>query len=57
MTRLCELIKQSEVIGITTDKYFIKETYRPITNERENVYSKFLVIKSTKKYFIFSSAC
>ena len=31
--------------------------YRPITNERENVYSKFLLMKSSKKYFIFSSAC
>ena len=31
--------------------------YRPITNERENVYSKFLLIKSSKKYYIFSSAC
>ena len=30
--------------------------YRPITNERENVYSKFLLIKCSKKYFIFSSA-
>ena len=29
---------------------------RPITNERENVYSKCLVMKSSKKYFIFSSA-
>ena len=31
--------------------------YRLITNERENVYSKFLLIKSSKKYYIFSSAC
>ena len=31
--------------------------YRPIENERENVYSKFLLMKSSKKYFIFSSAC
>ena len=31
--------------------------YRPITNERENVYSKFLLMKSSKKIFIFSSAC
>ena len=31
--------------------------YRPITNERENAYSKLLLIKSSKKYYIFSSAC
>ena len=31
--------------------------YRPIENERENVYSKFLLMKSSKKCFIFSSAC
>ena len=32
--------------------------YRPITNERENVHSKFLLMKSSKKkHFIFSSAC
>ena len=35
----------------------VHTTYRPITNERENVYSKFLLMKSSKKYFIFSSAC
>ena len=32
-------------------------SYRLITNERENVYSKILLMKSSKKYFIFSSAC
>ena len=31
--------------------------YRPITNERENVYSKILLMKSSKKLFIFSFAC
>ena len=31
--------------------------YRPIENERENVYSKFLLMKSSKKYSIFSCAC
>ena len=31
--------------------------YRPIENERDNVYSKFLLMKSSKKYLIFSSAC
>jgi hypothetical protein len=33
-----------------------EQKYRPITNERENVYSKFLLMKSSKKYFNFSSA-
>ena len=32
-------------------------SYRLIENERENVYSKFLQMKSSKKCFIFSSAC
>ena len=31
--------------------------YSPIENERENVYSKFLLMKSSKKCLIFSSAC
>jgi len=31
--------------------------YRPIENERENVYSKFLLMKSSKKCLIFSTAC
>ena len=33
------------------------KVYRPIENERENVYLKFLLTKSSKKYVIFSSAC
>ena len=36
---------------------FISIDYRPIENERENVYLKFLLMKSSKKYVIFSSAC
>jgi hypothetical protein len=31
--------------------------YRPIENERENVYSKFLPMKGSKKCLSFSSAC
>jgi hypothetical protein len=37
--------------------YIYKDTYRPITNERENVYSKILLMKSSKNFFNFSPAC
>ena len=41
---------------IQTSSY-LSCNYRPIENERENVYSKILLMKSSKNYFIFSSAC
>jgi hypothetical protein len=37
--------------------FWNEHIYRPIENERENVYSKFLLMKISKNYFIFSSAC
>ena len=53
---VCDVVTTQRCI--TVPQEVEKEVnYIPITNERENVHSKFLLMKSSKKYFIFSFAC